>query len=237
MTNINDELIYFRKSQKAKHVIFKINPLRGIEIVVPRGVTRTQLSKLVLEKSRSIWFQKAVSQLNTYSQQLTPSVINLGYEDKCWMIRYDKNVKYSHPSISEVESGVLQININEIDSIGHIKLLQEWLQVKAETMLMALISNISASTNIRFNGAKIKAQKTSWGTCSTRKNINLNRNLVFLPRELVEYVVVHELCHTKVMNHSLDFWNILERYIPNCRSIRKKLRVKGKELVPAWAMV
>ena len=237
MTNINDELIYFRKSQKAKHVIFKINPLKGIEIVVPRGVTRSQLSKLVLEKSQSVWFEKAVSQLHKYRRQLTPSVINLGYEDKCWMIRYDKSVKVSHPSIYEVESGVLQININKIDSIGHIKLLQEWLQFKAENILLPLVRNISQSTNISFNSVRVKSQKTSWGTCSVRKNINLNRNLIFLPRNLVEYVILHELCHVKFMNHSLEFWKALETYVPDCKAAKRELNESGKILTPAWALI
>ena len=93
---------------------------------------------------------------------------------------------------------------------------------------MPLVSNISASTKLRFNRAKIKSQKPSWSTCSSRGNINLNRNLGFLSKELVEYVIVHELCHTKIMNHSLDFWQAVEGYIPNWRLIRKKLGVKRK---------
>ena len=66
MTNIVDELIYFRTSRRAKQVIFRVNPLKGIEVVVPKGVFKHQLDKIILEKSESIWFKKAVSQLTKY---------------------------------------------------------------------------------------------------------------------------------------------------------------------------
>ena len=114
--------------------------------------------------------------------------------------------------------------------------MQKWLQVKAENLLVPLVRNISSSTNIRFNTVKIKFQKNSWGTCSIRKNINLNRNLLFLPENLVEYVILHELCHIKFMNHSLEFWELLEKYASNWKDAKQELRYKGRILIPAWAM-
>ena len=119
----------------------------------------------------------------------------------------------------------------------HIDLLQKWLQGKAENLLVPLVRNISLSTNISANKVKIKFQKTSWGTCSERKNINLNRNLLFLPENLVEYVILHELCHIKFMNHSLEFWELLETYVPDWKLAKEELKYKGRILTPAWAMV
>ena len=79
MTNIFDELIYFRKSRRAKHVIFRVNPLKGIEVVVPKGILKHQLDKIILERSKSIWFKNAVSQITKYKKQLTPETIKLDY--------------------------------------------------------------------------------------------------------------------------------------------------------------
>ena len=115
--------------------------------------------------------------------------------------------------------------------------MQEWLQFKAENILLPLVRNISQSTNISFNSVRVKSQKTSWGTCSVRKNINLNRNLIFLPRNLVEYVILHELCHVKFMNHSLEFWKALETYVPDCKAAKRELNESGKILTPAWALI
>jgi len=237
MTNIVDELIYFRKSRRAKQVIFRVNPLKGIEVVVPKGVSKHQLDKIILERSKSIWFKKAVSQLTKYRQQLTPDTIKLSYSKEKWMISYETTVVNLEPHILETGNNRIQITTKSINSLCHIDLLQKWLQVKAENVLVPLVRNISSSTNIRFNKVKIKFQKNSWGTCSLRKNINLNRNLLFLPGNLVEYVILHELCHIRFMNHSLEFWELLETYVPDWRVAKEELRHKGGILIPAWAMV
>ena len=237
MNNIVDELIYFRKSRRAKQVIFRVNPLKGIEVVVPKGVFKHQLDKIILEKSESIWFKKAVSQLTKYRKQLTPDTINLGCSKEKWIISYETTAANSVPHILETDNNRIQITTNSSDAMCHIDLLHKWLQVKAENVLVPLVRNISSSTNIRFKKVKIKFQKNSWGTCSIRKNINLNRNLIFLPDNLIEYVILHELCHIKFLNHSLEFWELLEKYVPDWKIVKEELKHKGGILIPAWAMV
>ena len=237
MTNIFDELIYFRNSKRAKHIIFRVNPLKGIEVVVPKGVFKHQLDKIILEKSESIWFKKAIALITKYRTQLTPDKIELDYSKEKWMVIYETTLVNMEPQILETDNNCIRVITNPIDSMCHIYLLQKWLQVKAENLLVPLVRNISSSTNIRFNTVKIKFQKNSWGTCSIRKNINLNRNLLFLPENLVEYVILHELCHIKFMNHSLEFWELLETYVPDWKLAKEELKYKGRILTPAWAMV
>lgn len=76
----------------------------------------------------------------------------------------------------------------------------------------------------------IKDQKTRWGSCSKKGNINLNWRLIMAPIDIIDYVVVHELCHLKVMNHSKDFWNLVESIQPNYHESRKWLNVNGNRL-------
>ncbi len=70
----------------------------------------------------------------------------------------------------------------------------------------------------------IKDQKTRWGSCSSLGNINLNLRLALLPDDLFEYVLVHELCHLTEMNHSADFWALMEHYLPDYRDLRGRLK-------------
>ena len=78
--------------------------------------------------------------------------------------------------------------------------------------------------NFEIASVRIGNQKSRWGSCSTRKNLNFNYKIVFLPKELQDYVVVHELCHLKEMNHSDRFWNLVAETIPDWETRRKQLK-------------
>ena len=75
-----------------------------------------------------------------------------------------------------------------------------------------------------YNRIAIRNQKTRWGSCSSNKNLNFNYKIVFLPYELAEYLVVHELCHLKHFNHSKDFWGLVEVFCPNYKSHQNILK-------------
>ena len=76
---------------------------------------------------------------------------------------------------------------------------------------------------ISYGRITIREQKTRWGSCSSKGNLNFNWKLVLMPMDLLDYVVVHELAHRREMNHSKDFWRIVEEVLPDYRERRKRL--------------
>ncbi|MCL4354167.1 M48 family metallopeptidase [Patescibacteria group bacterium] len=82
----------------------------------------------------------------------------------------------------------------------------------------------------KFNSIVIKNQKTRWGSCSKKKNLNFNFKLALLPSSLRDYVIVHELCHLKEFNHSKKFWSLVNRTIPNHKKIISDLKLEGLNL-------
>ncbi len=70
----------------------------------------------------------------------------------------------------------------------------------------------------------IRNQKNLWGSCSARKNLNFNHKIVELPLDQADYIIVHELCHLKELNHSKNFWNLVSETIPNFRDLKNQLR-------------
>ncbi len=77
--------------------------------------------------------------------------------------------------------------------------------------------------NFPFNKICIKNQKNSWGSCSYKKNLNLNYKIIFLPVELQNYIIVHEICHLKELNHSKKFWALVKKTLPDYIETRKEL--------------
>jgi len=94
----------------------------------------------------------------------------------------------------------------------------------ARKILCRRIGELAQLHNFVYNRVSIRKQKTRWGSCSSKYNINLNMNLLHLPSELMDYVLLHELVHTRVKDHSKDFWDELNTVVPNARQIDKKLK-------------
>lgn len=94
----------------------------------------------------------------------------------------------------------------------------------AKARLIKRLDELSQKHGLPYNRVFVKRQKTRWGSCSVKKNINLNIQLTALPEALMDYAIVHELVHTKILNHSRDFWDELERRLPGALGLDRELR-------------
>ena len=97
-------------------------------------------------------------------------------------------------------------------------------RVKAKKHLLQRLDELCKRNGFKYNKAFVKNQKTRWGSCSDKNNINLNMNLMRLPDELIDYVILHELVHTRIKDHSHLFWEALGKFFKNPKSLDKKLR-------------
>ena len=95
---------------------------------------------------------------------------------------------------------------------------------EAREKLGKRLAELAQEHNFQYNRVSIRNQRTRWGSCSSKDNISLNMKLLHLPDQLIDYILLHELVHTRVKNHSKDFWNELETVVPNARIIDKQLR-------------
>jgi predicted metal-dependent hydrolase len=86
------------------------------------------------------------------------------------------------------------------------------------------LNQLAERYGFSFNRVFIRRQRTRWGSCSAANNISLNIKLTLLPDELRDFIIVHELVHTKVKNHGQKFWNRLEKIFPRARSLDRQLK-------------
>lgn len=95
---------------------------------------------------------------------------------------------------------------------------------KARIILAARLNQLAKEHGFTYNKFFLRNQKTRWGTCSGKNNISLNMNLIRLPQQLQDYVILHELVHTKHKNHSKIFWTHLDKFVGDAKMLRKKIK-------------
>ena len=103
---------------------------------------------------------------------------------------------------------------------------KDYIRDKGEAyyFVVKIIEKYNNIYKFKFNKIIIKNQKTKWGSCSKKKNLNFNYKLLFLPEKLASYIIVHELCHLKEMNHSAKFWGLVSKTFPEYREMRRELK-------------
>ena len=110
-----------------------------------------------------------------------------------------------------------------------------WVKTEAKVWLAQMLEALACEFGFSYSSMRVKFQKTRWGSCSAKGNINLNAALLFLPQEQVRYILLHELCHTKNLNHSESFWRELFRVDKNALKNDKSMRY-AKKYIPSWVL-
>ncbi|MCK5170992.1 MAG: DUF45 domain-containing protein, partial [Bacteroidales bacterium] len=124
------------------------------------------------------------------------------------VIKYPKDTKVTNPKIQEIIKATI------------IKALR----IEAKEYFPKRTLQIAEKHNLKFNKVFIKNAKTLWGSCSAVNNINLNLHLLRLPDHLIDYVIIHELCHTVEKNHGKRFWKLMDTILGDAKKLSKELR-------------
>lgn len=222
-----------RISHKAKRVHLRILPHLGLEIIVPVRQQKYLLIEQLLAEYKP-WILKHLKPLVKPIVTAAPE-LELRALNQHWQISYKPTtIKQIRHKISICgTSQTLQLYGAVQDPIITNNWLKKWLKIQAELHLIPWLQRLSILHQLPYNNITIRGQQTLWGSCTSAKNINLNYKLLFLPPEYVEHIMLHELCHTKHLNHSRRFWGLLTSLDPLCELHDRAIR-KGDNLIPQW---
>jgi len=227
-------LFSIRRSNKAKRLIFRSSIRNGFEIVLPRSYDDNSVLGTVTQNRLRI--AQDVAEIKKNRTALKPTSIVLPATGNSWEIVYREIDTEASNAVTET---VTTLNVPE--RAGNVfwvpTLLQQWLQEKALEHLPMRLDCIAKKLKLSYNVVRIKRQRSRWGSCSIRRNINLNRNLMLMPPEVVDYILHHELIHLKVLNHSSKFWKELDRSFPSCQESLAQLKDFENNKIPEWALV
>jgi len=138
-------------------------------------------------------------------------------------ISFQRAEKLIHPKIDWIKKH--QVKFDQAEQAHNLSFNNEMIDMTAAKLLLTKkIYRLAEQYGFVFNKLSIRNQRSRWGSCSSFNNINLNIKLVKLPEELINYVLLHELVHTTIKNHSKAFWIELDYYVGDAKKLDKKLK-------------
>lgn len=208
------------KNPRAKNVIFRVHPIKGVVITTPKWFSAKKIPKLLEEKRTLI--EKHLTEIQ---QPALPTELYLQAIDEKWKIGYRPSINPNQARIKVLNYGRLLITASLEDFDLCDRVINKWLQAKSKLHLIPWLNKLSKQTGLQYNKVSFRGQKSRWGSCSLEKNISLNCKLLLLKPELVDYIIIHELCHTVHHDHSKQFWELVKRFSPSYNSFRKQLNM------------
>jgi predicted metal-dependent hydrolase len=224
-------------SPRSRCVRLRLNARSGLVVVVPRGFDHSRLDAIV--RGKRDWvarhlkrFDEVRHLLATQASIAPPQSFDLPALGESWRVEYRKTPSTT-VSVRADQPGRLLVAGAVEDVAACRAALHRWLARRGREALAPWLARLADETGLKFSEVRIKGQRTRWGSCTAKGVVSLNYKLLFLPREWARYVLVHELCHTRELNHSARFWRLVHRWEPNATEIRGRLREAWKWL-PAW---
>jgi len=199
---------------------------------VPPGASPATVQKFI--GTHRQWIHRRVEDLSTAAavDDSRPASIKLPALGRHYA------VEYVHAGESTVRVRVARENLLVVTGPLHddralAAALRSWLADLAQQQLGCELAKVALEGDFRYARAQIRRQRTRWGSCSASGTISLNVCLLFLRPQVVRYLLLHELCHTRHMNHSAKFWALVERLEPDYRALDQEL-LRGWQSVPGW---
>lgn len=222
-------VIEYRK-RKTMQIQIELNG--SVKVKAPKGMKDENVLKSVKTKGKWIVQKLAEISKNDYRREEKEFVsgelfMYLGREYPLEIIIDDSTKK---PEIKIVNDELYITNKSK--DIDALKIATEqWYRSKTSEIILERVEYYQKYFNVKPNNIKVKEQKKRWASCSSKRNLNFNWRCSMAPEWVIDYVVVHEMCHLIHMNHSSDFWQLVENIIPDYKRGREWLRSNGKRMV------
>jgi len=205
-----------------------MNPYK-LRVRVPVGTTRKMIDQLVQDKTD--WIVRSRQRMMERENQLEKNYLQastIQYTGESIPFRWEEK---AHPFklIMGPEEYVL---VGRGTPQEAQQLVEASYRDRARMIFQARSAHVANRLGVEVNQIRIKSQKTRWGSCSSKGNLNFNWHAIVAPPEVIDYLVIHECCHLVHMNHSKAFWELVETLCPNYRVYREWLKSHDTQILP-----
>ena len=205
-----------------------------VRVVVPKRLSQRELQRLIQKKSP--WIQNKLRQFAELEPVKLKRYVSgeqfpyLGRRYRLSLIQGEEGDQV------KLIAGALQLGVGGVEE-GEAQQqfvkqrLEQWYRYQAEQQLRRRTEHYAAQLGVEPRVVRVRGYKSRWGSCFSNGEIRYNWRIILAPQAIVDYLVVHELCHLLEMNHSPRFWHCVEQILPDYRGCRAWLKQHGTELV------
>jgi predicted metal-dependent hydrolase len=217
------------RTDRAKSATIKVE--EGlVVVVVPRTLTQERIKRLLDDKK--LWIQQKIA-LHPQTPVKTEKQYVSG-EAFSYLGR-NYRLKVNEGELTPIKLSQGRLTMSAPKGVSESKLIKyaltSWFRRRAELRLREKIIRYSPIVGVETNGYKVKEFQSRWGSCTPSGRVDMNWKIIMAPNRVVDYVVVHELCHLKQHDHSPQFWKLVENIIPDYAESKEWLRVHGASLM------
>jgi predicted metal-dependent hydrolase len=227
-----------KRSARATRVRIVVKPGK-VEVVAPMaGVSEKRIAQFVQEKRQ--WIEQTLARIAQITEPHSSPIPDV-YTDETEILYRGQGYKLL---IQDTKLKRLKIEFTDhfivhlpdsllVEQQGEAikKALLQWLKKQTLEQVQVAVSQHAEKNKLFPRTITIKSQKSRWGSCGFHGDININWLLILAPPEVLEYVVVHELCHIQVRNHSQQFWDLVTEHLPDYKQRRRWLKTQGRSLM------
>ncbi len=207
-------------SRRAKYLRLQVSIDNLLEVIIPLKAKYPPVNKFI--SSNKDWIIRHC--LNRQNSQKTYRYLGqkISVEQQFHLFSNENYLYFKRNKLLISSSNYSDKNIDQI--------YEGWLKERACEYIPSRVKELADKYGFNYNKVDVKSQKTRWGSCSNKRNLSFNYKLLYFNVEVIDYVIVHELCHLKQMNHSYKFWKLVEEILPNYNSLKYQLKEKKNSL-------
>jgi predicted metal-dependent hydrolase len=218
-----------RTSPRARRMSARVHLDGRVEIVLPRGASSAAVETFIARHRR--WIEARVAERRALAPMpFPPPALELPAFGQRWRLHLAGG--RGAPRAAALGTGLLSLR-GSGDRASIAAALRDWLKAHCREPMGARLAELAAQHGFSYRAVHLRCQRTRWGSCSRRGVISLNVCAAFQPAPVLDYLLLHELAHTRHMNHSPVYWQTVESVCPGWRTLDREL-TGGWRHVPSW---
>jgi predicted metal-dependent hydrolase len=207
--------------REVKNARLRVREDGTVQLFVPMAFTDEDIEKLLEKKAKWIASKRQFFEQKAKIQLRRNEILLFGNR-----YAYFYSSKYQNKVVVNHESKTIQAKRDLLDAVVQ----EKWLKSVARKHILSRAETLSEALLLPYNKLYIRSQKRKWGNCSKEKNISINWRVIKAPEFVIDYIIIHELCHTVIMKHTIRFQTMLRSHCPDCEQAQTWLDKYGNSL-------